>query len=375
MPDIMNMPIYQKIIKEIKDQIEANLLQPGDRLPTEYQLMERYQVSRITISRALNELKNEGIIERFPHRGTFISRELRVPSPVREAAAEKNPKASEALLPEVACILPHIPDPFAISLVNGVLSAFHETDFLCHIFQSITPQMENYQLKRCLELNIAGIVLFPQDRSFFSDELLSLQLQKYPLVFLDRYLPYLDTSYVISDGQTAGELCVRHLHGLGHRRIAFITESDHHNLPTRQRIEGVQAAAAARGLPDVLILEKFDSRINWEHYQSQFNKLVKEMRITAFITSESHVCAYLYDLFTSLKLKVPGDISLMTFDSPLTAAKSPAFFTHINQSELLMGKEAGTILRRRIEQHDRTVYHRVISPSLEIGRSTDAAVI
>ena len=50
-----------------------------------------------------------------------------------------------------------------------------------------------------METDISGIILFPQDQPFFSNELLWMNLQKYPLVLMDRYLPRLNTSYVIAD--------------------------------------------------------------------------------------------------------------------------------------------------------------------------------
>ena len=66
MANLMNQPMYQRIKEDILHQIKTNLLSPGDRLPTEYQLMDHYQVSRITVSKALSELKSEGVIEPRP---------------------------------------------------------------------------------------------------------------------------------------------------------------------------------------------------------------------------------------------------------------------------------------------------------------------
>ena len=73
MANLMNQPMYQRIKEDILHQIKTNLLSPGDRLPTEYQLMDHYQVSRITVSKALSELKSEGFC-RFIHSSSLLKK-------------------------------------------------------------------------------------------------------------------------------------------------------------------------------------------------------------------------------------------------------------------------------------------------------------
>ena len=372
MPPLPSQPLYQKIKEDILRQIKDRLLLPGDKVPTEYQLMEQYGVSRITVSKALNELKSEGIITRFPHKGTFVAKSAQLPPLIREAPVPSSHADMPASMTEIACILPSVTDLFSLSMINGVQSVFPEDTYICHIFQSRNPTVENYLLQRCLELDISGIVLFPQDQPFFSKQLLSMQLQNYPLVLLDRYLPRLNTSYVIADNRAAGELCLRHLHKLGHQRIAFVTSTGRDTFTVKYRIEGVQETALSLNMPEyaVQLVEFLDKHKKFSHYQELFRRLVTQNRVTAFITAESSTCTYLYDLLASLDIKVPGDVSLMSFDKPVCTGKNPDFFTHISQSEYLMGREAGTLLKNRIERYDTNTYHRVITPTLHVHEST-----
>lgn len=264
MPTFPDQPLYQKIKEDILRQIKDGQLLPGDKIPTEYQLMEKYGVSRITVSKALSELKSEGIITRFPHKGTFVTKSVLLPPLVRDAPIPSSHTAMPASMTEIACILPSITDSFSLSMVNGVQSVFPEDTYICHIFQSHNPTVENYLLQRCLELNISGIVLFPQDQPFFSNQLLAMQLQNYPLVLLDRYLPRLNTNYVIADNKAAGELCLRHLYKLGHQRIAFVTSTDRNTFSVKYRIEGIQETALSLNLPDyaVQLVEFLDKHKN-----------------------------------------------------------------------------------------------------------------
>ena len=66
-------PRYQQLKSYWVDQIASGRLKPGDRLPSEQELVRRFSVSRMTASRAFNELEAEGIIVRVQGVGSFVS--------------------------------------------------------------------------------------------------------------------------------------------------------------------------------------------------------------------------------------------------------------------------------------------------------------
>lgn len=371
-----SLPLYRQIKEDLLAQIDQGILRPGDKIPTEYELIRKYQVSRITVSKALNDLKADGLITRFPNKGSFVSQSPGFPpQPVSSSCVPSG--TDHALRPEIACILPTIADQFALSLVNGISSVFSEGSYICHLFQSRTPETENYLLQLCLDTNISGLVLFPRDQPFFSDQLMLMQLKKYPLVLLDRYLPRLNTSYVIGDNKTGGAMCLKHLHDLGHRRFCFVSSTGRDTFSVKYRIAGAVSELEACGLSEtsMRIVEYLDKGKKFSHYQEQFSRLVLQEKITAFITAESSTCAYLHDLLSSLHLKIPEDVSLISFDKPLVNSQRPDFFTHIDQSEYIMGREAGLILKQQIESPGFQVCHKVISPRLEVCRSTGHPMI
>ncbi|HOU14781.1 MAG TPA: extracellular solute-binding protein [Anaerolineae bacterium] len=68
------VPIYYQLKLHFKQQMEANILRPGDRLPTEMELCSLYDVSRAPIRQALTELAREGFLYRRAGQGTFVAR-------------------------------------------------------------------------------------------------------------------------------------------------------------------------------------------------------------------------------------------------------------------------------------------------------------
>ena len=63
---------YKIIQDDILEHITNGKLSAGARIPTEAELMKKYNVSRITVQRALSELKLQGVITRKPRAGTFV---------------------------------------------------------------------------------------------------------------------------------------------------------------------------------------------------------------------------------------------------------------------------------------------------------------
>jgi GntR family transcriptional regulator len=67
------IPFYVQMRDSIKEKIEAKAWQAGDRLPSEAELCQEYQVSRTVVRQALLELELQGYILRRKGRGTFVA--------------------------------------------------------------------------------------------------------------------------------------------------------------------------------------------------------------------------------------------------------------------------------------------------------------
>lgn len=67
------VPLYHQLKEQVRRDIVSGLLLPGDRLPTERELEQRYGVSRITVRQALRDLMVEGLLVRQRGRGTFVA--------------------------------------------------------------------------------------------------------------------------------------------------------------------------------------------------------------------------------------------------------------------------------------------------------------
>ncbi len=67
-----DQPIYAQLAGLIRQQILAGVYRPGERLPSESQLVETFKVSPMTIRHAINLLAAQDVISTAQGRGTFV---------------------------------------------------------------------------------------------------------------------------------------------------------------------------------------------------------------------------------------------------------------------------------------------------------------
>lgn len=64
--------LHIKVIRQILSQISLGIYRPGQRLPAERQLCEQFEVSRVTLRRALNDLRKMGVLDIRPQSGAYV---------------------------------------------------------------------------------------------------------------------------------------------------------------------------------------------------------------------------------------------------------------------------------------------------------------
>ncbi len=67
------VPLYYQLADLLREHISGNALKAGEAMPSEYDLMRQYQISRGTVREAMRLLNHEGLIERRKGIGTFVN--------------------------------------------------------------------------------------------------------------------------------------------------------------------------------------------------------------------------------------------------------------------------------------------------------------
>ena len=148
----------------------------------------------------------------------------------------------------VGLIVPDVVNPFFAPVVRGAETTARKAGYrvlLCNSEADL--RLEREYIEDLVAHRVEGLLLAPaSDRSRVA--LLPLLRSGFPIVLLDRSLPDMDCDLVVSDSVSGARRLTEHLIGIGHRRIAHVTESD--DVSTgRDRLQGYRMALEAAGIP------------------------------------------------------------------------------------------------------------------------------
>ncbi len=72
MSHIKPIPLYERVKLYLMERIQSGEWAAGDKIPSEYELMDRLGASRMTVHRALREMQADGLLRRAQGVGSFV---------------------------------------------------------------------------------------------------------------------------------------------------------------------------------------------------------------------------------------------------------------------------------------------------------------
>ncbi len=272
----------------------------------------------------------------------------------------------------VGMVVPDITNVFFASLVHGVeLLAERDGYDLLLVSTSEDPATERRRVETLVARRIDGLIAVPaSDASVAS--LRDRQVRLPPTVLLDRGADFPGFDTVRADCEAGGYAAARHLIGLGHRDIAMLAHSEHHQN-IAQRIAGCRRAlgeASLEGRERVVCggrdLESLRGAIEMELHRAD--------RPTA-IFALTNICA-LASIKASrgLGLDIPANVSIVGFDDFNWMSALRPYLTTVAQPVDEFASVAWRLLMRRISADAPAGVERVALPcTLKVRESTGPA--
>ena len=221
-----NEVLYKKILDDLLEGIRLGKYPAGSRLPSEMELAEQYNVSRITSKKAVEILADRGYVMRKPGKGTFV---LQIDSMKNSAATDlvseeqENPYGGKSI---IGVIMDSFDSSFGLDVVKGLEYECRRRGMLMMLrltYGSVEVEKEAMQEMR--EAGVRGLILMCAQGEVYNTDILKLYLEKFPIILIDRGLKGVPIPTVCTDNYTASYELTKVLVEKGHRRIGFISHS------------------------------------------------------------------------------------------------------------------------------------------------------
>lgn len=375
--EIGEIALYEKIKLDIISKIQSGLYLEHHRIPSENQLTKIYGVSRITVSKALSVLTNEGYIYRIQGKGSFVNSKTKgTSSTVTKNVTLVADTAMHRNIKKIGVIIPKIYDYHGLCIVNAIADTLCYPNYFVTTITSFDSSseacsLENYTLNLFLTNDFDGIIIFPVDTEIYNETILAMQLSKYPFVLIDRNFPGVNSNYVVSDNFIGAKLATTHLISLGHKKIAFCSSATVTEQITASRFNSFKHTMRKNDLT-VTSLNDMTEMFTNPDVMSRLEQCISKREITAAVACNAITAINLYSLCKKHNVRVPEDFSIVCFDNTSIHECDSNFFTYIEQQSYNMGKNAAEIIIKLIDDEDTDVkpMQLVLTPTLVVNKST-----
>lgn len=188
-----------------------------------------------------------------------------------------------------------------------------------------------------------------------------------PVVLIDRYYENSPLSYVITNNYQGGLMATNHLLGMGHRQIACI-QGIMSSMPNAERVAGYKSAMEQAKAADHILVVGNEFTIQNGYTETKL-LLSKGYRPTAIFALSSNVLLGVMKALREAGLRIPDDVSLISFDNYFYLDFMEPPISRISQPVEDMGSLAIKILFEKINHERNTNSQLRLSPTLIEGKS------
>lgn len=330
------------------------------------EIAEIAQVSRSTVSRVLNN--HPSVRPEVRDRVLRIIEEQNyAPRAAARSLASSRTNVIGLLIPRSAAFI--FADPFFPQVIQGITEASTSAGYFL-MLSMVTADMEQGFYHRILRARqFDGVVMLSSD---VDDPILPLLIRdEMPLVLIGRHPYFQDLTWVDVDNRAAARAAVRHLIGLGHRRIATITGAQK-MMAGADRRDGYKQALLEAGLeidPQMIVEGYFTQEGG---YAAMAHLLRLQARPTAvFIAGDTMAFGALRAVHAA-GVRVPDDVALVSFDDLPHAAFTTPTMTTMRQPIAELGAAAVQLLLERIREPGRSPSQTLLAAQLVVRESCGA---
>ncbi|HEY8968906.1 MAG TPA: LacI family DNA-binding transcriptional regulator [Puia sp.] len=272
----------------------------------------------------------------------------------------------------IAVVIPEVANNFFALAIKGIETIAREKGY--HVLIYLTNEDGGEEMSVAANLQsgrVDGVILSLSGETGDMHHLVELQQRNIPLVFFDRVCDSIDAPKVMTNDYESGFIATEHLIKAGCQQVAHLTISMGLSI-SHKRMKGYTDALLRYDKPFEENMIVHCEGSDEDNYKKIRSLLASDRPPDGIFASVEKLAVQVYHACRELGLEIPGDVKVIGFSNLVTASLLSPALTTIAQPAYEMGKEAATILFRRLEKkYIVKPDDRVILPArLEVRSST-----
>jgi LacI family transcriptional regulator len=266
-------------------------------------------------------------------------------------------------------IIPDISNPFFADIAQSIEKEARLQGYSLILGDSGDDQtIETDLIRLLLSHKVDGIIIAPVGIDY--KQIIQTYNSGMPLVVIDRCFPEIGLPYITSDNYQGGNDAVNYLIAMGHRKIACI-QGIPKSRPTFERVRGYKDALRRYSIPvdDSLIVgDNYTIENGYKQTRILFSM---EDPPTAIFALSNLIGLGAMKAVEEMGLKIPDNISLISFDEQPYSAFLATPMTTVDQKKSEIGQLAVNVLLKYIgnKEYRNKLVHMTLKTNLIIRNS------
>lgn len=332
-------PKHSIVREHILSKIINGTFAPHQKINSESELMDHFNVSRHTVRQAIGDLVNQGWLYSKQGSGTFC-------------ADKSKQQIAGSKIKNIAIITTYISDYIFSSIIRGAESYLSKNGYNVSLFSTNNDhENEKEFLERILMLHPDGAIIEPTKSAIANPNLslyLNLEKLKIPYIMINAFYDELEPLSITIDDEQGGYIQTKHLIELGHKNIIGFFKTD--DLQGTKRMKGYLKALREHNItinPQFIVA--YDTSNKMTEPVEKLNSLLMQLnntdrKPTGIVCYNDELAILLLDVLRKRNIMVPHDISIIGFDDSFLAEASEVKLTTIAHPKNKMGEDAAKMI-------------------------------
>lgn len=362
------VPKHRQIFESIQSDIENKVYAPNSQLPTEQELAEKFDVSRPTVVKALDRLKDLGYVYRVQGKGTFVCEESNM-----VVQGTTNQKIISVVLPFAE--YRNVARLDETNILKGIQKRLAQYGYYTMIHYCNDNGIDFVNTVNSIKSTAnAGIIAYVSKDLMSCGDIYSLVQDDCPLVLIDQPIIGLDLPCIHANNEQGAYLATAHLADCGYDVVYFVTDLNlNTNESIRQRYigycRGVQSHKTSCEFNHLFITQDSEDQNVLQSNIKQLIKKHQDKSIGLFCTGD-YFAQRIYDACVSLNIEVPQQVGIVGFDGLGISLSNNKELTTVAQDFYRIGKKASDVMLLQLSHSTQIDDDVAVDVKLVVGTTT-----